>query len=198
MGSNPLWIAPLRSGRVHRRSTANAGGQGDVTAQFAGTHTFVYTEVPEDWTVPNGITSIVARVCGASGENESLANSPGIKFAGRPGHGGCVTGNVLVAPGDVIHVRVGGFPISSGPLSDSGWPDGGTMTCPAIACGSGGGGSSDIRIGGDTLVDQTPRGTARPTCSSSKARRSGISTSLQASPPGATTTRSRSAGPAPR
>ena len=133
---------------------ASAGGQGGVTAQFAGTHAFVYTGAPEDWTVPNGVTSIVARVCGASGQNESLADSPGIKFAGRPGHGGCVTGNVRVAPGDVIHVRVGGFAVPIGPLSDSGWPDGGAMTCPAIDCGGGGGGSSDIRIGGDTLVDR--------------------------------------------
>jgi LPXTG-motif cell wall-anchored protein len=127
---------------------ASAGGK-SATPKFLGTKDFVYTGAPEDWTVPAGITSITALVCGASGENMLLGGTS-TKFAGRPGHGGCVGADVRVAPGDVIHVRVGGHATTSA----GGWPDGGLMTCPGIICGGGGGASSDIRIGGDTLADR--------------------------------------------
>ncbi len=130
--------------------SASAGGA--LPEAFTGTVDFAYTGAPETWTVPAGVTSIVVTTCGASGENKLIGGS-NVKFSGRPGTGGCVTANVLVAPGDVVTVRVGGHP-RLGATTSGGWPDGGTMTCPSIFCGGAGGGSTDIRIGGDTLADR--------------------------------------------
>lgn len=132
--------------------SASAGGGRPLPEAFTGTATFVYTGAPETWTVPASVTSIVVTTCGASGGNLMIGGD-NVKFAGKPGHGGCVTANVLVAPGDVVTVRVGGHPRDAG-VSDVAWPDGGTMTCPGVDCGGGGGGSSDIRIGGDSLADR--------------------------------------------
>ena len=132
--------------------SVSASGTPPLPEAFTGTASFVYTGAPETWTVPADVTSIVVTTCGASGENLLIADI-NVKFAGKPGHGGCVTAAVLVTPGDTVNVRVGGHPRDAG-ITSVAWPDGGTMTCPDIVCGGGGGGSSDIRIGGDTLADR--------------------------------------------
>ncbi|MFM2077642.1 MAG: hypothetical protein RJA49_1532 [Actinomycetota bacterium] len=142
-------VAALLFAAAAVMAAAPTATAGMVTPQSLGTLDFTYTGAPETWTVPAGITSIVATVCGASGENLLLGGSAH-KLSGRPGHGGCVTAAVRVAPGDVVNVRVGGHATSDA----GGWPDGGLMTCPGVFCGGGGGGSSDIRVGGDTLTDR--------------------------------------------
>jgi hypothetical protein len=145
------WLSGLfiAAGALMTAAPMVSAGGNNIAPKFLGTKDFVYSGAPEDWTVPAGITSITALVCGASGENMLLGGTS-TKFAGKPGHGGCVGADVRVVPGDVIHVRVGGFATENA----GGWPDGGLMTCPGIVCGGGGGGSSDIRISGDTLADR--------------------------------------------
>ncbi len=48
--------------------------------------------------MPAGVTSIVVTTCGASGENLLIGGS-NVKFAGKPGHGGCVTADGAGRPG---------------------------------------------------------------------------------------------------
>ncbi len=146
-----LWPAGLlvAGGLLTAVPSMASGATRNVTPSFAGTRTFTFTGAVEDWIVPDGVTSITALVCGASGEN-LLEPGSAVKFAGRPGAGGCVGADVRVTPGDVVHVRVGGAPTTSA----GGWPNGGYDACVGGACGGSGGGSSDLRIGGDTLADR--------------------------------------------
>src|SRR5690242_5638153 len=65
---------------------------------------FTYTGAVESYVVPAGVTSATVQVVGASGGDNQL----GANVFSVGGKGVSVTGDVVVAPGDVFTVGVGG------------------------------------------------------------------------------------------
>lgn len=92
---------------------------------------FTYTGDVQTWTVPAGVTSVVAYVQGAQG-----GGSYG-------GFGGGVRATLAVSPGSQLQVTAGG----RGAPGVGGFNDGGgsTFGTGSIGTGQGGGGASDIR-----------------------------------------------------
>lgn len=122
--------------------------------------TFNYTGAPQTVTVPEGATRAFIDIFGARGGNVCTITCP-FRYGG---FGGRATGNLSVTPGDVITVMVGGQGGDVWPPGGSGAPcgdqlnagaggfngggAGGSGYCP----GAGGGGATDIRIGGADLA----------------------------------------------
>ena len=105
----------------------------------AGTQTFNYTGSQQTWTVPAGVNSINVDVQGAQGGTSSY---------GSGGNGGRIQATIPVTPGQVLNINVGG----QGTISAAGWNGGGAPY--GCGCVGGGGGASDIRIGGTALTDR--------------------------------------------
>ena len=106
----------------------------------ADTETFSYTGAAQTWTVPAGVTSATFDLYGAQGG--------GLDFpAFAPGLGGRATATIPVTPGASIEVNVGGQG-GAGAGGFNGGGNGGTGNS------FGGGGASDIRIGGTDLFDR--------------------------------------------
>ena len=103
---------------------------------LATTETFNYTGAAQTWTVPAGVTSASFDLFGAQG---------GLISTNSPGLGGHATATIPLTAGDSIQVNVGGrgegFP-SSTTAGAGGFNGGGNGVA------QGGGGASDIRIGG--------------------------------------------------
>ncbi len=109
-----------------------------VVITNAVTQQFNYTGNQQTWTVPNGITNINIKVWGAQG-GTSGGNTGGL--------GGYATGNLSVTPGDMLYINVGGIPYSYvGGFNGGG---DGVGSYP-----SGGGGGTDVRVGGNTLSNR--------------------------------------------
>ncbi|MEN9440403.1 MAG: hypothetical protein RLZ33_479 [Bacteroidota bacterium] len=100
--------------------------------------TFTYTGAQESFIVPPGVTSITVDAYGAQGGSNSPSTN--INF------GGYVHATLDVIPGSTIYVNVGEQPTGL----TGGWNGGGN----GETAGKGGGGASDIRIGGTTLNDR--------------------------------------------
>jgi len=105
---------------------------------------FYYTGGPQDFTVPRGVSYITVVARGAHGAGSPVAD------------GGRVHAVIPVTPGEQLVVYVGGD--ASG--STSGF-NGGAIGGADYGCYSGhnctaygGGGASDVRQGGDGLVDR--------------------------------------------
>jgi hypothetical protein len=97
--------------------------------QVVTTDTYVFTGGAQNWIVPNCVSSVNVVISGAQGGG----------VAG--GLGATVTGTVLVNPGDVFTIGVGGTPAGKG----GGFGGGGTgqgANIPADASAGGGGGST--------------------------------------------------------
>jgi Glycine rich protein/RTX calcium-binding nonapeptide repeat (4 copies) len=110
----------------------------------AATETFNFTNAAQTWTVPAGVTEATFDLYGASGY-------PGPLTELAPGLGGRATATIAVTPGASIQVNVGG----QGFLPAGGFNGGGTgVNTSSGATSSGGGGASDIRIGGTALTDR--------------------------------------------
>lgn len=111
---------------------------------FCQTFTFNFTGVQQQWTVPAGVTSVTFVVAGAKGGG---ANG---------GNGATITKNCYsVTPGQILYIRVGGM--GSQGSNSGGWNGGGTghnSTGSATYRSWGGGGASDIRIGGTALANR--------------------------------------------
>src|SRR5215831_18420489 len=86
---------------------------------------------PQQFVVPAGVHSVTLDAFGAQG-------------GGGGGLGGHARGTFTVADGTVLHIRVGGMPTDG---ATGGFNGGGNGT-------PGGGGASDVRIGGDTLANR--------------------------------------------
>lgn len=99
---------------------------------------FTFTGAQQSFTVPAGVTSITVDAYGAQGGSNSPSTN--INF------GGYVQATLAVTPGSVIYVNVGEQPSAL----TGGWNGGGD----GEVGGKGGGGASDIRIGGTTLNDR--------------------------------------------
>ena len=113
----------------------------------SGTQTFNYTGGNQTWTVPGGVFSVAFDVRGAQGGTNTWSNG---------GKGGKVTGTLAVTPGQVLNIYVGQQPGSGGCCTGiwgpGGWNGGGQgYAWSAGDQARGGGGASDIRIGGTGL-----------------------------------------------
>jgi gliding motility-associated-like protein len=107
------------------------------------TVTFNFTGSVQTWTVPAGVTSVNFTVAGAKGGGVN------------GGNGAVITKNCFnVTPGQVLNIYVGGMGIQG--ANSGGWNGGGTgHTTATVAYRSwGGGGASDIRIGGTALANR--------------------------------------------
>ena len=128
------------------------------------TYTFTCPTTTTTWTVPAGVTSITVDVQGAAGGQNSVESVPsaGFTVVDRAGYGARVQATLAVTPGQVLNIYVGGI----GPtgITGSNVPGGfngggggkyapGAFVTPNIGAG-GGGGASDIRIGGVTLANR--------------------------------------------
>ncbi len=115
-----------------------------------GSINFSYTGAMQTWTVPACITQVTVTLKGASGGNSATSGSPLCNLGGL---GGTVTGVLPVAPGSVLNIFVGGMgatPVSPfGAQAAGGWNGGGLGGFNGSAyAGGGGGGMTDIRVGG--------------------------------------------------
>ena len=113
---------------------------------------FNYTGSAQTFTVPAGVTSISVDAYGASGTTVSSSYGGN----GQIGKGGRVQTNLIVNPGDVLKIYVGGAPYFSGySISSGGWNGGGNgPSTNSTGVGFPGGGATDIRIGGTALTDR--------------------------------------------
>jgi hypothetical protein len=105
----------------------------------AATWTFGYTGGMQTWVVPAGVTSAHFDIYGAAGGEPYYATF-------NPGKGGRAQAELPLTPGSTVHIAVGGK--GGYPAGDPGYNGGGR--------GSeyGGGGATDIRIGGTGLNDR--------------------------------------------
>lgn len=110
---------------------------GTDTCVFFYTDTFNFTGSMQTFIVPPGVDTITAKVYGAQG---------GANWINNTNYGGFVKADIPVSPGNTLYIYVGEKP--SG-LS-GGWNGGGN----GESAGKGGGGASDIRIGGTSFNDR--------------------------------------------
>ena len=105
------------------------------------------------YTVPAGVTGINVTVKGAQGG----LNSDEVDYPDRQGYGGCVTAYIMVTPGQVLDVNVGGCGGNGTATAGGagGFNGGGNGTYgTSIYSGGGGGGASDIRLSTGALTDR--------------------------------------------
>ena len=147
-GNNTAWYSAAAGGNLLGTgspftTTSLAAGTTIYAVQAnmnQGSQVFNYTGSQQTWTVPAGVTSVNVDVQGAQGGNTGY---------GTAGLGGRTQATIPVSPGATIIVNVGG----QGNYSTGGWNGGGTPY--GCGCVGGGGGASDIRIGGNTLANRT-------------------------------------------
>jgi hypothetical protein len=111
--------------------------------------TFVFTGAPQSWKVPAGIASVGVDMGGAAGNN----------VYNMAGSGGRVQATVKVSAGEVLGIYVGGQGADPKSGGTGGWNGGGgpyssnDAAFPNYQWG-GGGGATDIRIGGTDLANR--------------------------------------------
>ena len=115
--------------------------QGGAVGVPPGTQTFSYTGSIQNWTVPTGVTSLSFTAEGAQGGS----GTAGYGFGGL---GGRVQGSLSVTPGQALSIYVGQMPLSN----IGGFNGGGNGANNTY--GRGGGGATDIRIGGVALANR--------------------------------------------
>jgi hypothetical protein len=124
---------------------------------------FNYTGGPQSWLSPRGVQSVYVTLVGAPGGSVTTQNDSGTTVPTPGGSPAQVTGTLALAPETIVIAWVGG---SGGSLTNTGTPGtggfnggagGGTGSWSPGASlpGAGGGGATDLRIGGylpDTRV----------------------------------------------
>ena len=115
--------------------------QGGAAGVPPGTQTFSYTGSIQNWTVPAGVTSLSFTAEGAQGGSGTAGYGVG-------GLGGRVQGSLSVTPGQALSIYVGQMPLSN----IGGFNGGGNGANNTY--GRGGGGATDIRIGGVALANR--------------------------------------------
>lgn len=117
---------------------------------------FNYTGAVQTWTVPAGCTKLIVDCVGAAGGGYSSTN-----YKSSGGKGGRVQCNLAVTPGQTLYIYVGqvGCAGSFGKsvnvytaFNGGGTTYKGSGDIPSASCG--GGGASDIRIGGTALANR--------------------------------------------
>jgi hypothetical protein len=116
------WIGCSRLGGIVLAASCGLALLG-ATGAAAETKTFGYTGTEQEFTVPPGVTSVHVVALGSQGGSTARSAAGGL--------GAVVSGNLSVAPGQVLYVEVGGVPFNGGGSSTS---EGGA-----------GGGASDVR-----------------------------------------------------
>jgi Glycine rich protein len=120
--------------------------------------TFDYTGKVQKYTIPDGVTEIKVTLFGAEGGLGRWDNAPHPgKFEG--GKGGSLEASYPVNPGEVVYIFVGGKGENAkdsiqGIGGFNGGADGRNTGTYGPFCGGGGGGASDIRIGGSGLQNR--------------------------------------------
>jgi gliding motility-associated-like protein len=135
--TGPIFNTPsLTNTTTYYYEELPSGGGGPAST------TFNFTGAPQTFTVPAGVNSVNIEAWGAQG---GTADSPG----NNVNSGGYASGDLAVSPGDVLNIYVGGQP--GGTVG--GWNGGGNGFTDSNT-GSGGGGASDVRVGGTALTDR--------------------------------------------
>jgi PKD-like domain/Secretion system C-terminal sorting domain len=119
-----------------------SGLGGALYAQVPASQTFNFTGGIQTFTVPCGVDTLFLQTWGAQGGSGATGNSNvGPTLGGSGGLGGYSEGWLLVNPGDVINIFVGGQ--GATPTGGfNGGANGGSTNA------GGGGGATDIRVGG--------------------------------------------------
>lgn len=117
---------------------------------FAATETFDHTGAAQQWIVPAGVSTVTVDLFGAQGGFVVDDAMPSLPQGGRGAH---VAATLAVTPGETVWVFVGGAG-NVGPGVNAGFNGGGEATSDAGWMAGGGGGASDIRIGGTALSDR--------------------------------------------
>jgi hypothetical protein len=144
----------------------------------AGAATADFTDVgTTTWTVPDGVSCVTVTAIGAEGGSypevasdvaaQGNGNGPGAAVAGDGAAGGSGSSELAVLPGTELQINVGGRggdadsgpePVVGGAGGFNGGGDGGSPTVPnspnGYWAGAGGGGASDVRIGGTALENR--------------------------------------------
>jgi cysteine-rich repeat protein len=113
---------------------------GDCTIE---TRVFSFTGMSQSFDVPAWATAIVVEAWGAQGGGAECCKS----IDDDGGRGGHVIGTLAVTPGETVAVFVGGQGTTAG---TGGWNGGGF----GGQYGAGGGGASDVRIGGQAVANR--------------------------------------------
>ena len=116
--------------------------------------TFEFTGAEQTYTIPSGIDYVKLEVWGAQGGTYSDSY--------QGGKGGYSVGYMNVTPGDELMIYVGGQPEMATPSSGThitgGYNGGGNGHTNSYdgttTYGQGGGGATDVRVGGNTLYDR--------------------------------------------
>lgn len=126
-----------------------------VNQVFDDSQTFTFTGGQQDWTVPDGVTTIAIDAFGAQG------GRGGGPTPSAGGLGGRVAATITVTPGESLAILVGGAGGDAGDVGGTcaggagaagfnGGAAGGDHGCAS----GGGGGASDVRSGGTDLGDR--------------------------------------------
>ena len=120
-----------------------------TSGAFGATASFSYTGAAQTWTVPAGVTQIALELRGAQGGGSYPCSGAREDDGGL---GGLTQGNLAVTPGQVLNLFVGGQApdvgnVTPAPGGFNGGGDGGQW-------GAGGGGATDVRVGGTALADR--------------------------------------------
>jgi hypothetical protein len=97
------------------------------------------------WTVPSGVEHVIFDVYGASGGNIVRSIHGELTILAYGGAGGEARGRFKVVPGEVFEIKVGGAGLNDG---TGGFNGGGYAQSTAQEGTAGGGGASDVRVGG--------------------------------------------------
>ena len=123
-------------------ATPAAAVQTVVTAEFP------YTGGPQAWTVPAGVVSASFVLQGASG-----GQGGGAGAAAVGGRGGELRATLVVVPGSIYTVMVGGAGAGAEAGGAGGFNGGGSGgAANGTSIGGGGGGATDLRSGADRLL----------------------------------------------
>ncbi len=113
---------------------------------------FYFTGQEEIWVVPMGVTEVMINAYGGQGGHGSGPTYDD----NRGGLGAFATGVLTVSPGDTLRIRVGGSGQNAkvADMAQGGWNGGGVGGLDTEYVGNGaagGGGATDVRLGGNGL-----------------------------------------------
>ena len=135
--------------RIKTKVVLAASAWAMASATFGATASFSYTGAAQTWTGPAGVTQIALELRGAQGGGSYPCSGAREDDGGL---GGLTQGNLAVTPGQVLNLFVGGQApdvgnVTPAPGGFNGGGDGGQY-------GAGGGGATDVRVGGTALADR--------------------------------------------
>jgi Glycine rich protein len=145
----------LLTGCAGSQPPVGASNLANDISRFALHHqTFHYTGKAQSFKVPAGVTYVTIDANGASGPTQGGSSC---YFTG--GRGGVVKATIAVTPGEILAIFVGGEGTGDTPNCSAGSEggfNGGAAGGSESYClnGTGGGGASDVRQGGDELRDR--------------------------------------------